>query len=45
MESSSVIRTPLAKQLEMKKEGSEELVNPTYFKGMVGNPTYNPKYN
>ena len=40
MESSSIICTPIAKQLEMKKEGSEELVNPTYFKGMVGSHHY-----
>ena len=40
MESSLVIRTPIAKQLEMKNEGYEELVNPTYFKGMVGSHHY-----
>ena len=40
MESSSAIYTPIVEQLEMKKEGTGELVNPTYFKGIVGSLRY-----
>ena len=40
MESSSPIHTPIVEQLEMKKEGTGELVNPTYFKGIVGSLRY-----
>ena len=40
MESSSTIRTPIAEQLEMKNEDIGELVNPTYFKGIVGSLRY-----
>ena len=40
MESSSTIRTPIAEQLEMKNEDIRELVNPTYFKGIVGGLHY-----
>ena len=40
MESSSAIRTPITEQLKMKKEGNGELVNPTYFKSIVGSFRY-----
>ena len=40
LESSSPIYTPIVEQLEMKKEGTGELVNPTYFKGIVGSLRY-----
>ena len=40
MELLKSIRTPIAEQLELKKERSRELVNPTYFKSIVGNLRY-----
>ena len=40
MESSSAIRTLTAERIEMKKEDTRELVNPTYFKGIVGSLHY-----
>ena len=40
MESLKLIRTPFAEQLELKKEGTGELVNPTYFKSIVGSLRY-----
>ena len=40
MESSSAIRTLTAERIEMKKENTGELVNPTYFKGIVGSLHY-----
>ena len=40
MESSSTIRTPIAKRLEIKKEDIGGLVNPTYFKGIIESLRY-----
>lgn len=40
IESVTPIRTPIAEHLEMKKEGTGELVNPTYFKSIVGSLRY-----
>ena len=40
MESSSTIRTPIAKRLEIKKEDIGGLVNPTYFKGKIESLRY-----
>ena len=40
MESSSTICTPIVEELEMKNEGTKELVNLTYFKGIVGSLHY-----
>ncbi|CAM8940558.1 unnamed protein product [Rhodiola kirilowii] len=35
-EGMKAVRTPVAERLEMMKEGTIELVNPTYFKSIVG---------
>ena len=40
MESLKPIRTPVAERLELKKEGAGKLVNPTYFKSIVGSLRY-----
>ena len=40
MESLKSIWTPIAEWLELKKEGTGELVNPAYFKSIVGNLSY-----
>ena len=40
MESLKPIRTPVIERLELKKEGTGELVNPTYFKSIVGSLRY-----
>ncbi|CAM8958294.1 unnamed protein product [Rhodiola kirilowii] len=34
------VRTPVAERMEMMKEGTGELVNPTYFKSIVGSLRY-----
>ncbi|XP_074287754.1 secreted RxLR effector protein 161-like [Silene latifolia] len=40
MDAATTIRTPVAERTEMKKEGSGEFVNPTYFKSVVGSLRY-----
>ena len=40
MESSLAIRAPIVEWLEMKKKDIEELVNPIYFKDIVGSFRY-----
>ena len=40
MESLKPIWTPVIEWLELKKEGSRELINPTYFKSIVSDLRY-----
>ena len=40
MESLKPIRTPVAERLKLKKDGCGELINPTYFKSIVGSLRY-----
>ena len=40
MDTTAPIKTPVAEKVEMKKEGSGELVNPTFFKSIVGSLRY-----
>ncbi|CAM8990990.1 unnamed protein product [Rhodiola kirilowii] len=39
-EGMKAVRTPVAERMEMMKEGTGELVNPTYFKSIVGSLRY-----
>ncbi|CAM8953635.1 unnamed protein product [Rhodiola kirilowii] len=34
------VRTPVAERMKMMKEGTRELVNPTYFKSIAGSLRY-----